>query len=141
MKRATTLYILLACLFAGCTELTTGGGYNPPPTYGGYNSPSYGGYNSPRDDYYQRQIDQEQRREWREIERERARVEAEREAWERQQKQPPTYSPPPPPPPPPPAAMSCPAGFSPSERRCSDAERRRGCRDIRLPNGMGCVSR
>lgn len=36
---------------------------------------------------------------------------------------------------------SCPAGFTPSEQRCSDQERRRGCRDQRVgPNRMGCVS-
>jgi hypothetical protein len=36
---------------------------------------------------------------------------------------------------------SCPAGFTPSERRCSDSERSRGCHDQRVgPNRMGCVS-
>jgi hypothetical protein len=35
----------------------------------------------------------------------------------------------------------CPAGFSPSERKCSPDERRRGCKDIRLNSGLGCVSR
>ena len=38
-------------------------------------------------------------------------------------------------------AVSCPAGFKPSERSCSQDERRRGCRDQRVgPNNMGCVS-
>ena len=36
---------------------------------------------------------------------------------------------------------SCPAGFSRSENKCSNAERKHGCKDIRLSNGMGCVSR
>ena len=36
-------------------------------------------------------------------------------------------------------AGQCPRGFSPRERRCSDAERSRGCKDMRLPNGQGCV--
>ena len=40
-----------------------------------------------------------------------------------------------------PSQDRCPAGFSPSERKCTQAERRRGCRDIRLPSGLGCVSR
>jgi hypothetical protein len=35
----------------------------------------------------------------------------------------------------------CPPGFSPSENKCSQDERRRGCRDMRLPSGLGCVSR
>ncbi len=40
-----------------------------------------------------------------------------------------------------PMAESCPAGFSPSEQKCSQDERRRGCKDIRLPGGLGCVRR
>ena len=35
----------------------------------------------------------------------------------------------------------CPAGFQQSEQKCSQEERRRGCKDIRLPNGIGCVRR
>ena len=35
----------------------------------------------------------------------------------------------------------CPAGFQQSEQKCSQDERRRGCKDIRLPNGIGCVRR
>lgn len=46
-------------------------------------------------------------------------------------------------PPPPPVAVreQCPPGFSPSEQKCSPEERRRGCKDIRLPGGLGCVRR
>jgi hypothetical protein len=36
---------------------------------------------------------------------------------------------------------SCPPGFQVSERRCSDKERKNGCKDIRLNNGLGCVKR
>lgn len=35
----------------------------------------------------------------------------------------------------------CPAGFQPSEQKCSPQERQRGCKDIRLPSGLGCVKR
>jgi hypothetical protein len=35
----------------------------------------------------------------------------------------------------------CPAGFRPSEQKCSVEERRRGCKDMRLPSGLGCVKR
>ena len=35
----------------------------------------------------------------------------------------------------------CPSGFSPSERKCTPDEREEGCRDVRLPGGLGCVSR
>jgi hypothetical protein len=33
----------------------------------------------------------------------------------------------------------CPRGFTPRERRCSDKERAKGCKDMRLSNGQGCV--
>lgn len=33
----------------------------------------------------------------------------------------------------------CPAGFQPREQRCSPEERRRGCKDVRLSSGLGCV--
>lgn len=39
------------------------------------------------------------------------------------------------------AREHCPAGFSPREQRCSPAERAKGCRDVRLSSGMGCVKR
>lgn len=35
----------------------------------------------------------------------------------------------------------CPPGFQPSEQKCSPEERRRGCKDMRLPGGLGCVRR
>jgi hypothetical protein len=35
----------------------------------------------------------------------------------------------------------CPPGFQQSERKCTDQERRRGCRDVRTPGGLGCVKR
>jgi hypothetical protein len=35
----------------------------------------------------------------------------------------------------------CPSGFRPSEQKCSPAERLRGCKDMRLPSGLGCVKR
>ena len=38
-------------------------------------------------------------------------------------------------------AEHCPSGFQPSEQKCSQAERRNGCKDIRLPGGLGCVNR
>ena len=35
----------------------------------------------------------------------------------------------------------CPQGYQQSEQKCSNEERRRGCKDIRLDSGMGCVRR
>ena len=36
---------------------------------------------------------------------------------------------------------SCPTGYMTSERGCSDQERQRGCQDLRLPSGLGCVKK
>jgi hypothetical protein len=79
------------------------------------------------------------RRERRELERERERLERERERLEEERNR--EASRPPPPPPPRPAPERCPSGFSPSEQKCSREERRRGCQDMRLPGGLGCVRR
>jgi hypothetical protein len=100
-----------------------GPGYGSGPYYG--NQPSYNG----NSDYY--------RREQRELEKERRRLEDERERLERErnEQRAPAYAPPPP------IQDRCPPGFSPSEQKCSPEERRRGCRDIRLNSGMGCVDR
>lgn len=35
----------------------------------------------------------------------------------------------------------CPPGFVASEHKCTDRERRNGCKDVRLPSGLGCVKR
>jgi len=35
----------------------------------------------------------------------------------------------------------CPSGFKPSENKCTPQERKHGCKDIRLSNGLGCVNR
>jgi len=35
----------------------------------------------------------------------------------------------------------CPSGFQPSEQKCSPKERNHGCKDVRLPGGLGCVRR
>lgn len=36
---------------------------------------------------------------------------------------------------------SCPPGFHPSEQRCTNDERRHGCKDVRTPGGLGCKNR
>lgn len=117
--------------FVGCAE------FNDP--YGsdyGYGSrdPYYsGGY---RDDDYYRDRNRHDRRD---IERERRRVEEDRRRLEEERNREAGRHRPPPPPPR--QNDRCPSGFSPSENKCSPQERRRGCRDIRLPSGLGCVSR
>lgn len=118
----------------GCANLNDpyGGGYGSPYG-GGYNSPPSGYYGGPG--YYGNGYDGRERRE---LERERERLEEERARLERERDRQNFQSVP---------SMArptqdrCPAGFSPSENKCSPEERRRGCRDMRLPSGLGCVSR
>lgn len=118
----------------GCTELNDP--YYSPPR-GGYNDPYNHGYDRGYDrDYdhrdYDYHRDRELERERRETEHERQRLENERQRLEaerqhqneRQRVQ-----------------ERCPSGFQPSEQKCSPDERRRGCKDMRLPGGLGCVHR
>ena len=129
-------------LISICSMLVLGScaGLNDPnnPYGGGYSAPSYG-----YDDYsYQRERDRqrEERHELREdreqLEEDRRRLEEEqRRQWEAHHKPPireHTQERPP---------ERCPSGFEPSERKCSPEERRRGCKDMRLPGGLGCVHR
>lgn len=119
--------ILLALAAAGCTEIGSpyGSGYG-----NSYQRPYYDDYSN-RDSYW----DHKERKE---LKRERDRLEDERERLERERDRHNSYTPPPPPRP---APERCPSGFSPSERKCSSEERRRGCQDMRLPGGLGCVRR
>jgi hypothetical protein len=109
-------------------------GFNDPfYNSGGYNSgPSY---NSGYDwDYEQRRRNERDRyeieRERRRVEEERRRLNEEREnVWSAPAQAAPVRR------------ETCPSGFSPSENKCSVEERRRGCKDMRLPGGLGCVRR
>ncbi len=116
----------------GCVDLNDP--YSP-----GYGKSYDSGYYDDRHD-----SDWNDRRERREIERERERLdrerdrlreerEREREHERNRREQERRYQPPPP--------ERCPSGFSPSEQKCSNEERRRGCKDMRLPGGLGCVRR
>lgn len=129
------------CLFSvgllliGSTALLSGCAPVNDPYYGGssgrYNDPYYNSYEYDRERY---KLERERER----LEDERERLEEERRRRERPQSPPPMqrpYSPPPP------APESCPPGFSPSEQKCSPQERKHGCKDIRLPGGLGCVKR
>lgn len=133
MSRKTLLafsLIVATLVLAGCADFNT-------PYGGGYNDPYYPP--PPRNDgYYGRRDYDHYKHEKRELERERDRLEEERERLEREREK---ASRPPPPPPPPRREERCPSGFSPSERKCSKEERRRGCQDMRLPGGLGCVRR
>lgn len=101
-----------------------------------YAEDSYGNYDDEseydRDSRYDDSVDRE--RERRELDRERRKLEYDRERLEEErrieddaddsQEQ-----------------EVCPRGFSPSENKCSQEERRNGCKDMRLPGGLGCVKR
>lgn len=127
-------FLLGIILLTGCANLND-------PYYQPSSSPYYGGYDS---GYY------DDRERW-EIERERRRLEDERRRLERERDRHDDWHDdhdhnhnrprPVPRPTPPPAVERCPSGFSPSENRCSAEERKRGCKDIRLPSGLGCVRR
>lgn len=128
------LYVFCALFVTGCVDT------NNPYPYGGYGAPqpSYGsyGYDGYDNDYYRRrELDRQQRQ----LNRERDRVQDERERLQEERRriasQPPPYTPPPR------VQERCPSGFSPSEQKCSAEERRRGCKDMRLPGGLGCVRR
>jgi len=136
-SKVTVAFILATTVLVGllgCANLNDpygygGGPYNsPPPYYGG--APYYGGGGYYGGDPY--------RRERNELERERERLEAERQRLERERQRDPYR---PPITRPAPQQDRCPPGFSPSERKCSPDERRRGCRDMRMPSGLGCVDR
>jgi hypothetical protein len=123
MKKLLTLSsFLLLTTFTACTEL------NDPYGYG--NSGGYYG-NRYDDDYYSRSRrndwERQRRHEERELDRERGRLEDERRRVEEQRRRD--------------RDERCPSGYSPSERKCSTEERRRGCKDMRLSNGLGCVRR
>ena len=120
----TLLAFGVVVAFSGCAEL---------------NDPGYGSGSSYGDPYYDNSYyDREERRR---LERERDRLEEERERLERERERADHHRPSAPPVARQPVRESCPSGYSPSERKCSNEERRRGCRDIRLPGGLGCVSR
>ena len=133
-KFSLGLFLAATCALtlSGCADLGDPY-YSPPPSssYGGgyYGDPYY------RDDYYRDRERDRIRREQRELDRERDRIEAERRRLEEERNN--EYNRPPPPQ----RIERCPSGFTPSEQKCTPEERRRGCRDMRLPGGLGCVSR
>lgn len=134
LKRVVGIGMLAAAALVGCTDLNSGyapygSPYGaPPPAYYG-SQPYYGG------GYYDNGYYRGERRE---LEQERRRLQDERERLDRERQQQ-DYRPLPPAARP--APERCPPGFSQSEQKCSSEERRRGCRDMRLPGGLGCVDR
>lgn len=119
----------------GCAELNDpgyGSGYYGRDRGGYYDDGYYG-----RDDYRRHRDWERHRDERRDIDRERDRLEDERRRLEEERRRrdyhPPASSVP--------RRETCPPGFSPSERKCTSEERKHGCKDVRLPGGLGCVHR
>lgn len=137
-----SLFVSAAASLVGCGPMNDPyyGGGNPPGYGGGYYGGSGGYYGGGYDPYYnanQRERDR--------LDRERDRLEREREQLERdrqrERERDRWNAPPPPPAARPPVQDRCPPGFSPSENKCSKEERKRGCQDVRLNSGLGCVKR
>lgn len=119
---ASLLSILL--LSVPTVEAQSGGYYGRDDNY-------YPPERDYRDDYqYQREQDER-----RDLERERNQIERERIQLEREKMRASVAATAAP------IAERCPAGFQPSENKCSREERQRGCKDMRLPGGLGCVRR
>ena len=124
-------FSLLCVALSGCLAMDDGG-YSD----GGYRDPYYGG--GYRDPYYDDRYDWERerlRREREELERERRRLEDERrrrDDYYGQPRVPAQVAPRP--------SDTCPPGFRPGDHKCTDKERKRGCKDTRAPSGRLCVA-
>lgn len=136
MKYTLSKLFIFLCLAltCGCAEL------NGSSPYDGYDSRYDNGYYG-NDDYYRRRERDRYYDQQRDLERDRYRLERERRELDAQRERerreresrsrlPEVRQP-----------ERCPSGFSPSERKCSQEERRKGCQDMRLPGGLGCVKR
>ena len=130
------LFISTLLLLTSCVP-DSNGSYNDPYYDSGYNNrePYYGNYGNSR-----RERDRV-RNEREDLQAERDRLEREKERIRREDDDNYQYQgkrggaearP---------QRESCPSGYSPSEQKCSSEERRRGCKDMRLPGGLGCVNR
>jgi hypothetical protein len=133
-----SLIILITLFIAGCA------GFNDPfaPSGGFGRNDSWGSSSwDSHNDWERRRIEQDR---W-ELEQERRRVRDEQRRLDREREN--QWNRPTTPPYVPPMNRPqvreerCPSGFSPSENKCSVEERRRGCKDMRLPGGLGCVKR
>ena len=128
------IIILLTLTLFGCADLGSYG--NDPYNSGGYRDPYYSGGRYD-DDYNSRRERDRLRDKQRELDRERERLEEERERlrddhYDAVRPEPIGRLP---------IRERCPSGFQETERKCTTEERRRGCKDMRMPGGLGCVSR
>ncbi len=129
----------------------TGGGYGSgqAPYNSGYRDPYSGRTYDNRYENERRRLEyeRERAREEREraeearedAERARRRYERERERDREHRRVQSNTMRPSPPPPPPPAEERCPSGYNETNRKCTDAERKRGCSDIKMQSGKRCI--
>ena len=140
----------LCCLSIFGVSCTQGGRYYDPNYRGVYNNDYRYGSDYRRERYNDRERERlrderrSQDREWERLERERARLDRERERVREQgNRRPPARPPVASRPQQSQSAQSnrCPQGFKKSNRRCTNKERKNGCKDLRTPSGQGCISR
>jgi hypothetical protein len=114
----------------------------PYPSHGGYDHPYYGSDDYSRHRERERMHEEHERleRERERLEQERRRVEHEEQELHRQQEhnrqQQAQHAPQQQP-----LQTHCPPGYVQSEQKCTDKERKHGCKDVRLNSGIGCVHR
>ena len=126
MKR--TIMLSLAALFLCIgVNAATADRYHDYDDNDGYDeSDGYDDYDRhdsyDRDEYNRdrRELDRERER----LDEERDRLREERRRLEREEERP--------------TPDSCPSGFHPGNHRCSNEDRKRGCKDMRRPSGLTC---
>ena len=130
-KTISRIGLLLLISLMSCQPMSSG--YNQPPAYNDHYPRSYDrpNYDS---DYYRRERRDDRERDRREMARERERLEHERRKFEHERSRNQEHDRRPPPP----RVESCPSGFHPGGHRCSKADRRRGCKDMKMPGGTTC---
>jgi len=127
--------ISLGFILLGCGPLNTSNypsSNYPPPSYpsGGYGNPNYGGNSN--DDYYAKREQERLRDERQRLHNERLHLENERKRLELQNAH---HNPSPV------AKEHCPSGFHETDRKCTDKERKKGCKDIKMKNGLRCLNK
>jgi hypothetical protein len=150
MKNPNIVLLIFIFFTSSCADLNypLGVGTNSAPI--NYPYDPYGNYPADRtygeqDYYYREQARQNQQEKWK-LMRERERLQDERDRLERSQRwqtqTPSGYALPqlnnnsrPP------ERERCPAGFHETTSRCSDRDRKKGCKDLKLPQGLRCINR
>jgi hypothetical protein len=135
------LKVVAICLLICTSCARPGYGPNSQPYNQSYNQPHSQSYNG---GYYDPNYDRaryESRRDWnrqqrdeaarQEMYRERTRLEAQRRRLESERHTPARQSS---------SRFVCPPGTHLSTHRCTDQERKRGCKDYGGPNGQGCTN-